>query len=161
MEQARDASPASKRSGPFDLAKAASEMAGITQTVLDALRGEIGADGSAPPAGGARRGVRGDGAAAFVEFGRQGKGLQATRRGLPPVASRRRGEGGVRAITSAVPFPAMASLVQAEAARRSLTYLPRRHCARVPSPWKSGAMPPSSWISARNTLLRGERALLA
>ena len=44
---------------------------------------------------------------------------------------------------------------------RSLTYLPRRHCARVPSPWKSGAMPPSSWISARNTLLRGERALLA
>jgi len=82
--------------------QAASEMAGITQTVLDALRAEIGADGSAPPAGGARRGARGDGAAAFVEFGRQGKGPQ----------------GGVRAVHSAVPFPAMASLVQSMEKRR-------------------------------------------
>jgi len=82
--------------------QAASDMAGITQIVLDALRAEMGADGSGAPAGGSRRGASSDGAAEFVEFARQGDGPQ----------------GGVRTVPSAVPFPTMASLVQSMEERR-------------------------------------------
>ncbi|CAK0809236.1 unnamed protein product, partial [Prorocentrum cordatum] len=78
--------------GARRMEQAASEMAGVTQTVLDALRAGPGADGSAVPAGGLRRAAFSDSAAGFVEFARQGNGPQ----------------GGVRAIPPAVPFPTMA-----------------------------------------------------
>ena len=116
MEQAPPAahsSPTSyarKKRGPFDPMKAASDMAGITQIVLDALRAEMGADGSGAPAGGSRRGASSDGAAEFVEFARQGDGPQVARRGKPPAELRfaRRGWRSNSSIRSAFPDDGLA-----------------------------------------------------
>ena len=101
---------ARKKRGPFDPMKAASDMAGITQIVLDALRAEMGADGSGAPAGGSRRGASSDGAAEFVEFARQGDGPQVARRGKPPAELRfaRRGWRSNSSIRSALPDDGLA-----------------------------------------------------
>ena len=153
MEQALRAPWRTFCPGPCGLrgrVQAAADMAGVTRTVLDAVRTEMGALNRAS----------GDGATTgFLAASQRSAPPQAVGRAhcpVCPVAKRARScKGGVRVVAAADPYPTVAALAKVGAAAAHPRAL-ARICSRQ---WKSGETWRSSWISnaCRDPLLNSAR----